>query len=134
MRQAGLQEELMITTEISPPDWRGFTEDFSRNHTGWMINLDVLDSSIGAQRQLENWPLGGVTYEGDRGTSSLIVTARDPRGNHLSHPIQAPTRMWLEQRDDGADMALVIESESGRKTLLQFRHPLLAEMLDPAVE
>lgn len=124
----------MVTKEIPKHRWNDFTRNFSRTHQGWMMNLDVFDLEIGAQRQLENWPLGGVTYEGNDADAPLIISGSDRKGNHLTHPIAAPGRLWLEQRDDGADMGLVIESAAGRKTVLQFQHPLLSDMLDPAVE
>jgi hypothetical protein len=51
----------------------------------------------------------------------------------VTHTIADPTRLWLEQTSQRANAALEIESADEVKTLLRFRSPLPAEMVDGAV-
>jgi hypothetical protein len=100
---------------------------FTAAHTGWLVSLDVLDSEIGAQREVDNLPLLGVSAEGG---SAITISAGRSADEHVTHTIHTPSRVQLERRDDGADVALQIESADGSRAILRVRVPAVPEMVD----
>jgi len=48
----------------------------------------------------------------------------------ITHTIQAPSHLWVERTDAGADAALATESADGAKTILRFRTAALPETVD----
>jgi hypothetical protein len=47
----------------------------------------------------------------------------------VTHTINRPSEVSLEQTDEGADAALAIKSEDGVTALLRFRSAVLPEMV-----
>jgi hypothetical protein len=120
----------MATREIPRSEWPDFLDSFSRQHRGWLITIEVLDARVGAQVQVREQPLAGVTAEmrgGDASVSVLIGRAADV---HLTHTIRDPAHIRLKETEAGAREALQIESEDGAMTLLRFRSVIPAELVD----
>ena len=110
----------MQTIEIPRREWTNRLDEFSREHEGWPVSLDVLAESIGAQTEFRQLSFAGVTAEpSDGGTISITVAV--PCGGFLTHTIHSPAHVFLEADDSGADDALEIESADGTKAILQFR-------------
>lgn len=122
----------MRTIEIPRKDWGGRLDEFSRVHDGWLVSLDILAESIGAQRAFRELPLVGITAEpADGGTISIAVA--EPTGDQFTHTIHSPTRVFIEKTNTGADAALEIESADGTKAILRFRTAALPETVDGIV-
>jgi len=86
----------MATIEVPRERWNKFFDEFSRQHEGWILSIEVLGSELGAQKEATA-PLVGIS----------------------AHIVNMPTRVW--SREDGqANEALEIESADGTKTLLRF--------------
>ena len=117
----------MRTVEIPREAWAATLDSFTAAHAGWLVSLDVLDPAIGAQPEVDNLPLLGVSAEG--GSAVTISAGRSP-AEHITHTIHAPSRVHLERRDDGADVALQIESAGGRRAILRLRVPARPETVD----
>lgn len=110
----------MHTIEIPRREWTVRLDEFSREHEGWPVSLDVLAESIGAQSEFRQLSLAGVTAEPmDGGTISITVSV--PAGGFLTHTIHSPAHVFIEENDTGADAALEIESADGAKAILQFK-------------
>jgi hypothetical protein len=110
----------MRTVEIPRREWTYRLDEFSREHEGWPVSLDVLAESIGAQSQFRRLSLAGVTAEPtDGGTISITVSV--PAGGFFTHTIHAPASVCIEENDAGDDDALEIKSADGTKAILQFR-------------
>ena len=120
--------------EIPRAEWAEFLDTFSRQHEGWLVNVEVLSAEVGAQVEAEEKPLEGITAElrGGGGDSISITVGRTPAGR-VTHNIQAPTHVRVEQAESGADMALQIESSGGTTTLVRLRSAMLPEMVDGVV-
>jgi len=119
----------MNTVKIPRKDWHRTLDEFSRKHEGWLTSIDVLATAIGAQPEIHELPLVGLTSEpGDGGTISIAVARSG--GDHLTHTIRGVAHLWIEQTDEGADVALEIEAAGGTKTILRFRTAVLPEMVD----
>ena len=123
----------MRTVEIPREAWTSTLDDFSAIHDGWLFSLDVMSSSIGAQPQLDNLPLLGVSAEPvDRG-GAITISAGSAEIGHITHTIHGPSRVLIERREDGADVAMQIESADGTRAILRFRVAALPETVDGIV-
>lgn len=121
----------MQTREIPKNEWTKFFDTFSRQHEGWLVNLEIFGPEIGAQVEQREIALEGITDEWDeeKGNTIMIMTGAKPE-DHITHSITQPTAVSLEQTDEGADVALAIKSDDGTTTLLRFRSVVLPEMVD----
>ena len=104
--------------------------EFTALHEGWLVSLDVLGPEIGAQLEINNLPLLGISA--DR-ADDIVISAVPSVGEHITHTIHAATRVHIERREDGADVALQIESADRTKTILRLRSVALPETLDGVV-
>ena len=122
----------MQTVEIPAEAWTKTLDEFSALHEGWLVSLDVLEETIGAQHAVDNLPLLGVSADRADGASAITISAGRP-AEHITHTIHAPTRVQIERREDGADVALQIESAGGTRAILRFRVAALPETVDGLV-
>lgn len=124
----------MQTKEINRSEWPSFFNSFSRAHEGWLATLEILGPDIGAQIEEHELAFEGITDESNesQGNTIMIMTGGKV-DDHVTHTINRPTAVSLEQTDDGADAALAIKSEDGVTALLKFRSPVLSETVDALV-
>lgn len=121
----------MKTKEIPKTEWPKFFDSFTRQHEGWLVNLEIFGSEIGAQIAERQLTLEGITDErnGTDGNTIIIMMGAKPN-DHITHSITYPTGVSLEQTDEGADMALEIKGKDGATALLRFRSAVMPEMVD----
>lgn len=112
----------MQTRQIPKSEWPAFLDQFSRQHEGWLVRLEIFDPDLGAQIQETGLALEGLTDEWDEaeGNTITIMAGNEP-DDHVTHAITNPTEVSLEQNDEGADLALSIKSAGGTSALLSFR-------------
>lgn len=124
----------MRTKEIRKDEWGKFFDNFSRQHEGWLVTLEILGTEIGAQVEIHELPLKGMVDEWDeiKGNAIMIMAGTKPN-DHITHTIDNATQVSLEQTDGGADVALAIKSADGTTALLRFQSPMLPEMMDGLV-
>jgi len=126
---ADLTGDTMQTVVIPRADWRVTLDQFSSAHEGWRVSLELLDPTFGAQPEIEDLPLRGVTAEvGAR--DSAITIAAGTKMDQITHTIRTPTRVQLEKNDAGADMALEIDSSDHAKAILRFKTPVPVDTVD----
>ena len=123
----------MPTQEIPRDEWTTFLDTFSRQHEGWLSTLEILGTDIGAQREVLNLPLEGISASRESVPETIAISLGNDVKDHVTHTISGPTRVWLDQTSAGANAALEIESADEVKTLLRFRSALPAEMVDGVV-
>ena len=123
----------METVEILREDWSHRLNEFTAIHEGWLVSLDILGAELGAQPEIENLPLVGVSADRVNHDGTIVVSVALSRGEHFTHIIEAVTRIYLERTNDGADAALQIESADGTKAILRFRAAALPETVDGVV-
>ena len=119
----------MQTVVIPRADWRAKLDEFSTTHQGWRISLELLEPNLGAQPEIDDLPLRGVTAEVDARESAITIAAGSKSGQ-ITHVIHTPMRVQLEKNDAGADMALEIESSDHVKAILRFTTPVPVETVD----
>jgi hypothetical protein len=124
----------MSTQEIPRDQWTTFLDTFSRQHEGWLATLEIFGTDIGAQQEVRDLPLEGISIASRGGApETLMINLGKTPQDHITHTITGPTRVWLEQTSEGANASLEIESADEVKTLLRFRSALPAEMVDGVV-
>ena len=123
----------MPTQQIPREEWTRFLDTFSRQHEGWLVTLEILGTDIGAQQEVLNLPLEGISASRDSVPETIAISLGNDAKDHLTHTVTNPTRIWLEQTSQGANAALEIESADEVKTLLRFRSALPADMVDGVV-
>ncbi|HEV7747171.1 MAG TPA: DUF5335 family protein [Pyrinomonadaceae bacterium] len=125
----------MSTQEIPRKEWSDFFDTFSRRHQGWLATLEIFGSEVGAQEEAHELPLEGLSVASEPDESEAIeISMGKAPDDHVSHAVEKPIRVWLEQSDEGADAALEIESEDQTKTLLRFRSPAPPELTEGVVQ
>lgn len=120
----------MRTVEIPREAWVQRLNEFSLIHDGWLVSLDVLGLEIGAQPEIANLPLLGVSADHN---GTIAVSVARSATEHFTHVIHAVTRIYVERTDDGADAALEIESVDGTTTILRLRVAALPDTVDGIV-
>lgn len=124
----------MKTKKIPKNEWPKFCDSFSRQHEGWLVTLEIFGADIGAQVQERELAFEGIVDEWDevQGNQMVIMVGAKP-DDHITHRIDRPAEVSLEQTDEGADAVIAIKSEDGVTALLRFRSPMLPEMVDAVV-
>jgi hypothetical protein len=111
----------MQTRQIPKSEWPAFLDRFSRQHGGSLVKLEILGSEIGAQVSESGLALEGLTDEWDEmNGSTIIITAGNTPDHHITHSINLPKEISLEQTDEGADVALSIKANDATTALLTF--------------
>lgn len=123
----------MQTVEIPREAWAQRLNEFTAIHEGWLVSLEVLAPGIGAQPEIRNLPLLGVSADRIDQDGSIAVSVAGSATEHLTHIIHAVTRIYVARTDDGADAALQIESADGTRAILRFRAAVLPELVDGLV-
>ena len=124
----------MPTQEIPRDEWKAFFDKFTQQHEGWLASLEIFAPDVGAQQEALDLPLEGIsTTAKENGPQTIAISLGKTPEDHVTHTIADPTRLWLEQTSQRANAALEIESADEVKTLLRFRSPLPADMVDGAV-
>jgi Family of unknown function (DUF5335) len=85
------------------------------------VSLDVIGPMLGVQPQIRELPLRGVTAEHSSRGPSIIISAAGDDGEYTTHMIASPTHVRIERTNEGADVALQIESEDGLSAILRFQ-------------
>lgn len=119
----------MQTIEIGSDRWSQALSEFSVMHEGWLVSVDVLTPALGAQPEVRDLPLVGVVAE-PRNEGRVTIAAGGPSTGQMTHMVPSPARIWIERADNGADVALQIESTDGTKTIVRFKTPALPETVD----
>lgn len=120
----------MQTVEIPREAWVHKLNEFARIHEGWLVSLDVLAGDLGAQPQVNNLPLLGVSADRIDHDGTITVSVARSAREHFTRIIEAVTGIQIERTDDGADAALQIETADGTRTILRFRAAVLPETVD----
>jgi hypothetical protein len=117
-----------LTIQIPRLDWSRALNEFSTIHDGWLISLEIVSDALGAQPEITDLPLIGVTFEAPNGGTVTISAGRLTA--QITHTIREPHHIWIERTIAGADAALAVESADGAKTILRFKTGGPAETAD----
>lgn len=119
----------MRTRDIPREQWIRFFDDFSKNHEGWVVTLEVMGSDIGDQEEASGLPLVGVSADVKAGENRVEIIVGGRPDVDVTRFIDAPKNVWVKESSTPGDEAIEIESEDGTKTLLNF-HRVLPEQTE----
>ena len=113
----------MQCREIPSEDWTEFCDDFSREHAGWPVTIELLDPSAGPQRLADRLPLMGISLDtdGTRASTLQISTGQGVQAT-VSHAVELPLHIRTAQEETG-DGTLQIEPAKGPSTLVHYHRP-----------
>jgi hypothetical protein len=123
----------MRTVEIPRDQWTQALDRFSTQHEGWLVSLDVLDQTLGAQPEITDLPLIGITAETGTQEPTITIAAAQSTDEQVTHTIHSPTHVRIEKTDEGADAAVQVESAEGSTAILRFKTAALPETVDGLV-
>src|ERR1051326_9326395 len=108
--------------EIPHADWSRFVREFSRDHQGWLIEIEQRGAETGTHADVQASPLEGLTLHLDGSDEVLSIIGRGEDGphKHLLYSVASPVRITLEQSSRNGkgkkDKRLHIESHGARPT------------------
>jgi urocanate hydratase len=119
--------------EIPRRDWIRFLDEFTREHDGWRVQVEVKDPEAGVQDvEARDLPLQGISAD-DRGSEhDISIILGDEHNPGLTHIIPGARRLLLRQTEAGNDEALEIVRTATEPTsvgLLGNAAELIPEML-----
>lgn len=114
----------MISSEIPQEQWSDFVDQFSRDHTGWPVTVEVLSGESGPQRLAQEQPLQGISFD-TAGTrpSALQIGVGDRPSVNIQHTVELPLHIRLASDEAQERGTLQIEPARGPSTLLHFHRP-----------
>ena len=117
----------MLTKEIPREQWVRFFNDFSKQHEGWVVTLEVFGYDIGDQEEATRLPFVGISANLKDGENRIDIIVGDRLDAHVTRGIETPKHVWLKEPDEVAHETIAVETDDGRTTLLRFEHVPLVE-------
>jgi uncharacterized protein DUF5335 len=114
---------------ISHDQWREELNGFSLSREGWIVRIVVTEPGGRTHVAVRDVPLQGVVADFNR-APTLTVMVGDRPDTHLTHQVMNPKALEFEETDAGAISALVVRSDDGTKTEVEFRSPMRPEEVD----
>src|SRR5262249_2348694 len=111
----------MSTREIPQAKWIKFFDDFSKQHEGWIVTMEVLSSDLGDQEEVNGLPLVGISADLKDRENRIEIIAGGRIDADVTRIIDSPKRIWFKQPEVVGDEAIDVESEDGTKTLVTFK-------------
>jgi Family of unknown function (DUF5335) len=113
----------MRTREIQAEQWPPFFDDITHLHHGERVNVETLGKGeFGVTSHMRSLPLVGIMVaDPSTGTGEWIeITAGESAKTHATYSIPNPAHVRLAEEDNGAAVAIQIESSRGLVTMVRF--------------
>jgi hypothetical protein len=104
--------------EIPRGEWTRSLDDFSKEHQGWFVKIEVINKEIGDQEEGSRLPLVGISADLKDREERIVVMTGDGRQQHLTHIINKPKHLWFASSGGLVGDAIKIEDEDGTTTIL----------------
>jgi hypothetical protein len=115
----------MQTRTITPPQWRPALDSLSRVYQGSSATLEILDPDLGAQFEIEETPLLGISVD----PSGIQLDFETHNGEHLLHRIAHPKSVLIDEDDDGQVVAIQFEADDDPRNVLRLHSPIASKLL-----
>ena len=113
-RQAKPASRDTTTTITDPREWAPRLGELSHRTVGRTVMVEIDDLTLGAQAQASGYPFAGADYDHRDDRVEIMLGARGPGRNHLTHSVDRPTSVDIVERPDGSLVALRIANERGQ--------------------
>jgi hypothetical protein len=100
------------TKEIPRREWRQFLDEFTREHQGWQVVVEVDDPEAGSQVEAHDLPLQGIAAD----EHDVAVIVGEEVNPALTHIIHGARSLWVRETSRGNVSTLEIQSTDGSKT------------------
>jgi nucleotide-binding universal stress UspA family protein len=112
-------ERVVLEGAIAIPvgDWAEELERLTRDHEGQPATIAIMRDDLGAEREASAMPFAGVTLEGHRGHSRIIIMLTKADGTRLTHVIHDPCSIRLGTAADQSDVEMLVTARDGTATL-----------------
>jgi hypothetical protein len=103
----------MTNQEIPQDRWEQFFEDFSNQHEGQPVRIELMNRDIGDQPFADAAPLLGISCDtkGSR-AGSIEITAGEDADSLVSHVIDRPAHVRLATGDQADTIEIQSDNES----------------------
>ena len=121
----------MAYQEIPREQWKDFCDEFSKQHEGWLVNVEIVDETRETDHEViaSELTLWGVTVDELQDQTEVHIIAGDqPR--HVTHVITDPAAIIFEQDEQGGHTGLRIDTQEGPSVLVRFRTAAVPEFVD----
>lgn len=121
----------MVYQEIPREQWKDFCDEFSKQHEGWLVSVELVDETAEPNHEViaSELPLWGVTVDELPDQTEVHIIAGDqPR--HVTHVITDPAAIAFEQDEQGGHTGLRIDTQEGPSLLVRFRTAAVPESVD----
>jgi hypothetical protein len=119
----------MNSRHVPKDKWCEELDTFSRQHEGWIVNVEVSSGDGQSRTEARNLPLTGVSCDAPN-SDRIAVMAGDRADDHLTHEVAHVVSIAIEETEGGADRGLRIRAADGSETHVEFRSPMRAEEVD----
>lgn len=112
----------MRTREIPAGEWAGFLEALSVRTGDCPVDVRVESPEAGDQELVHQMPLIGITCaeKGAAAEAIALTMAGEPGQGQLTHMIEQPEHLWVQEDEQGRVAVLDIEDRAQVKTLVFF--------------
>jgi len=114
---------MITTTEIARYDWVSFFDSLTHLHVDEPVLVEVLRKDIGAQLEVKDLPLDGITADLNARSATITIAAGWEPERHVSHVITDPVSVRIARGTAGEDDALEIVDADRTVTLVFFEGP-----------
>jgi hypothetical protein len=124
----------MPKREIPRDDWREFFDAFSREHEGWIVNVDSVGENVGDELEVNGKPLKGISADVKAVREHIAVTVGTGPADEVTHIIYDPERVRFSETGDGGSAGFEIEAADGEQAIVQLRGADRSETADRTAE
>jgi len=116
-------KEDVSTLDIPREKWGKFLETFSRQHHGWLIQLETYDRVTGEDVVSQETPLESIALDLEDKKNPRINVIVQLDNKIIKHILFLPSGLVLQSSEDGQGQSLQIETVN-TETTIYFRAPV----------
>ena len=110
---------ITATKEIPREVWEDWFDGFTLANVGRLVNIELVNNEVGDEPMADDMPFVAVDYDTITKGNDFVITYGEERAP-TSHVIQAPTRLWLAEDDEGKVVSLEFEDDNDGHTIINF--------------
>jgi hypothetical protein len=112
----------MTTYAIPASEWRAALDRFSLTHHGWPVTIEIVSPMTGAQPEVIELPLSGISLSAVNDDPAIAVTMSRRAPEHITHVVEHVRRINVDH-EAGEDSEIEVEAADGTRTVLRFLKP-----------
>lgn len=119
---------IALSKSIPQSQWEKFFDQFSSDHRGRHIEIEIVDPEFGDEELIKNAPLLSMIYDRpDKGDNLAIEVGKNEMT--YGHTIDSPKEISTGENSNKEIVAIQIEDANGRKTLIKLEAAIASNSL-----